>query len=220
MEVKGDRDFAIQALARGYAVLLYDQRCFGRRRVMEDHPDPEVYSDERCRLTAMRYLLAGRTLVGQRCWDVTRACDFLETRSEVDAHRMAIFGHSGGGTIAFYAPILEPRIKAIMTSCALCPYVPSLGHMANCSDNYLPSSLLYFDMPDLAALLVDRSLVNVFAHDDIHFPYEGSLQGHLKVEKIFSHAGLSDHYRHFVGDHGHRFYVKAWNHFQELFPSG
>ena len=44
-------------------------------------------------------MMLGRTMIGERCWDVSRAIDVLEALPEVDAARIAVMGNSGGGTI-------------------------------------------------------------------------------------------------------------------------
>ena len=62
------------------------------------------------------------TRVGLSAWDVSRAVDFLETRREVDRHRIAAMGWSQGGQMAVIGAALEPRITAVVSVCGLAPW--------------------------------------------------------------------------------------------------
>jgi len=57
--------------------------------------------------------------------DFSRAVDYLETRPDVDAGRLAYYGVSDGGTIGAVLVALEPRIKtAIFQGAGLDPDLP------------------------------------------------------------------------------------------------
>ena len=71
----GERDNGIQALERGYASLCLEQRGFGERRTEKSGYANEVPGSPRCHTTAMVALILGRTMVGERCWDISRAID-------------------------------------------------------------------------------------------------------------------------------------------------
>lgn len=66
------------------------------------------YGDQRMQLGTE----AHRTPIAQRVqvWNAMRALDFLETLPGVDASRLAVTGHSGGGTQAFLLSALDRRI--------------------------------------------------------------------------------------------------------------
>ena len=64
--IAGGRDFALQAVRRGYAALALEQRGFGERK---DGRAP----DKRCSHASMTALLLGRTMIGERVWDVLQA---------------------------------------------------------------------------------------------------------------------------------------------------
>jgi hypothetical protein len=51
-------------------------------------------------------------------WGLSRAIDYLETDSEVDAHRLAVEGHSRYGKTALYAAAIEPRWAMAYASCS------------------------------------------------------------------------------------------------------
>ena len=108
----GGRDIAVQAVRNGWAALAVEQRCFGERR-----------GD--CQRQSLDALMLGRTLTGERVFDVTRAIDFIETRADLDKNRIGCMGNSTGGTVTFYAACVEPRIRLAVVSCSYCTYAES-----------------------------------------------------------------------------------------------
>lgn len=104
----GDRDFARQAVARGQAALAFDQRGFGERGGTPDGPA--------CHQIAMQALLLGRTLIGERCWDVFRAIDAtLAHFPQIDAQKIALMGNSAAAP-----PRFTPR-RSMRGSLPPCP---------------------------------------------------------------------------------------------------
>jgi len=213
--IAGDRDFALQAVREGYAALAIEQRCFGERRHQRS---TEVTSfTHTCRHAAMEALLIGRTLIGERVWDVSRAIDALAAFPQVDIARVGCMGNSGGGTITYYAACLDERISIAMPSCAVCAYHDSIGRIDHCEDNYLPRALQYFDMGDLAGLIAPRSLVLVAGEHDPIFPLSGVKAAFATIHSIYRTAGNAHRCRLVIGPEGHRFYAsESWPVFRAL----
>ena len=203
----GDEDYAIQAVRRGYAVLALEQRAFGERRC-----DPAILDrDTTCAHDAMVALLLGRTMIGERAFDVSRAVDLIETVPELDPERIAIMGLSGGGTATYYAMAFEPRIKAAMPAGAVCSFDGSIATIHHCACNYIPSMAKYFDMGEIAALIAPRPLVVVTGDKDDIFLLDGVRRVYSVIERIYEKAGAPDNCKLVIGDGGHRFYAKdAW----------
>lgn len=207
--IAGGRDFALQAVKQGYVALAIEQRAFGERT----GPEP----NHNCLHPTLVALLLGRSMAGERVWDVSRAIDVLDRFPGVDLSRIGIMGNSGGGTITWYASCLEPRITAAMPSCAVCTYGDSIGRIHHCSDNYIPGALRYFDMSDLAALIAPRPLVVVAGKEDTIFPMAGVEKAMDNIRGIYAAAGAPDRCRLVVGSEGHRFYPdEAWPVFGEI----
>ncbi len=207
--IAGGRDFALQAVREGYAALVIEQRCFGERL---DQRSPDVrHVSGGCSHASMVALLLGRTMIGERVWDVSRALDLLGEFPDLDTARIGCMGNSGGGTITYYAACLDPRISVAMPSCYVCTFKDSAGRIDHCQDNYLPGLLRYCEMGDLAALIAPRPLVVVAGHDDPIFPLYGVLETYDTIEGIYRAAGVPDNCRLVVGNGGHRFYPEdAW----------
>jgi hypothetical protein len=70
---EGDRDIALQAVRQGYIALAPDMRAFAQMRLAEDLKADKVSS---CQLMQLRAIMFGRTLVGERVWDMMRLLDF------------------------------------------------------------------------------------------------------------------------------------------------
>lgn len=207
----GDRDFAMQAVNQGYAALTLEQRCFGERR------DAQPEHVHRCQQGTMGALLLGRTMVGERVWDIKRAIDAVEAFPEVDHDRIACMGNSGGGTVTYYAACLEPRIRIAMPSCSVCTYKDSIGRIYHCTDNYIPGVYQYFEMGDLAGCIAPRPLVVVAGREDEIFPIGGVEENFAIIQQIYEAAGVPASCRLVVGDGGHRFYAEqGWEAFREL----
>jgi dienelactone hydrolase len=213
--IAGGRDFGVQAVREGYAALVLEQRCFGERE--DRRPSERRSLHNRCHHASMTALLLGRTMIGERTRDVSRAIDALAAFPEVDLERIACMGNSGGGTTTFYAACLDPRIRVVMPSCVVCTFKDSIGRIDHCHDNYLPGALRYFEMGDLASLIAPRPLVVVAGEQDPIFPLHGVREAYATIEGIYAAAGAPENCRLVVGDGGHRFYPDdAWPVFHEL----
>lgn len=214
-DTHGDRDSAIQAVSRGFAALAIEQRCFGERE--DRRPDDVRHVDHRCHHATHAAALLGRTMVGERVWDVMRAIDVLGGFPDVDTTRVGVMGNSTGGTIAWYAACLDSRITAVMPSCSVCTFAGSIGSIDHCCDHYLPGALRYFDMPDLAGLIAPRPLVVVTGRSDPLFPLDAVKDAFIKIQAIYNASDASDQCALVIGEGGHRFYADdAWPIFDRL----
>ncbi len=207
----GDRDFAVQAVAKGWAALTPEQRAMGECGSKADgHPN--------CNHPALQAILLGRTIIGERCHDVSCVIDAVETHFPmIDLNRICMMGNSGGGTTTIYATALDERIKAAMPSCALCGYYASIGAMQHCDCNYIPGIMQHFDMGDLAAMIAPRPLVAVNGVTDASFPIDSAKEQVEIARVVYEAAGAKDKIAHVIGPEGHRFYkALAWPVFDKL----
>jgi len=211
----GDRDFALQAVREGHAALVMEQRCFGERR--DARAGSVRHLENGCHHASMVALLLGRTMVGERVWDVRRAIDALAHFPEIDLQRIGCMGNSGGGTISWFAACVEPRIRIAMPSCYVCSLKHSIAQIDHCADNYVPGLLRWFDLGDLACLIAPRPLIVVAGETDPIFPIAGVYQAFATIQQIYTRAGAPDRCRLVVGEGGHRFYAaQSWPLFKEF----
>ena len=215
----GDRDFALQIVKEGYAALVIEQRAFGERiseRTLYRNPHYRTT----CHLPSMAAILLGRTMVGERTWDISRAIDAMEEFPEIDVERVACMGNSGGGTATYYAACLDERIKIAMPSCAVCTYRDSIIDLHHCVCNYVPNIARYFDMGDLAVMIAPKKLVVVCGENDPIFPLFGVKETFDIIKTLYTACSMPDSCSLVIGKGGHRFYADdGWREMKKLLNS-
>lgn len=201
----GDRNFAVQCIERGLAAVTLEQRCFGERG---GNPRPDCYT------ASMTALLAGRTMIGGRVWDIMRLIDIMEEyfSDKVDTSSVYCMGNSGGGTATFYATALEKRIKAAIPSCAFATFHGSIGSMFHCACNFVPGISKYFDMAEIAGLIAPRPVVIVSGKEDGIFPLSTAEHEFNRLKELYyNNSENPSNCIHVKGDGGHRFYASpSW----------
>jgi len=89
------RPFAAKFARNGYAAVIID--TVQRRTLLDDLGDPEPA----IRLSIQRH---------------RRVIDWVETRPDLDASRIAVFGASLGGFNALYLSAMDPRVSVVTTA--------------------------------------------------------------------------------------------------------
>jgi len=205
--VEGDRDFAIGCMRRGIAALCIEQRSFGERR---EQQQADAVS-EGCTAATMHALMLGRTLLGERVYDVDRGIDYLATRGDVRMDRIGVMGNSGGGTVSLFSAAVLPRVAFAMPSCYFCTFKDSIGSIHHCVDNYVPGLLCQAEMADVMGLFAPKPVVLVAGRDDAIFPIEATKRAFKHLQAIYRAAGAADRCHLVIGEGGHRFYADdAW----------
>jgi dienelactone hydrolase len=217
IEVPGDRDFALTAMARGLAALCIEQRSFGERREQVQ----ATTSPSQCQIAACQALMLGRTLIGERVWDVDRGIDYLLSRDDVRADRIGVMGNSGGGTTSLFAAATLERLAWAMPSCYFCTFAASIMSIRHCECNYVPGLLHYAEMADLLGTFAPRPVVVVAGEKDDIFPIEATRKAFGDLRRIYDAFGAADRCRLVVGPEGHRFYAEpAWDALLGLLDGG
>lgn len=208
MEVKGDRDFALGCMRQGIAALCIEQRAFGERA---EQAQPGRHED-RCYDAMMQALLLGRTLMGERIYDVMRGVDYLAERGDADMQNIGLMGNSTGGMVTIYAAALLPdKIRYAMPSSCFCTFQDSLLATHHCGCVYVPGLYPVADLSDIAGLIAPRPLVLVAGLGDPLKREAGIMEGMQQVQRIYAAFDAGDHFHPVLGDQGHRFYADlAW----------
>jgi dienelactone hydrolase len=213
IHVPGDRDFALTAMRNGFAALCVEQRAFGERA---RRPGDEADIGPGCHDPAMQALLLGRTLLGERVFDVDRALDYLDSREDV-APGVGVMGNSGGGTVSIYAAALLGRIAFAMPSCSFATLSGSIFSVHHCVDNYVPGLMQWAELADILGLFAPRPVVVVTGRDDEIFPLPSVLDAYAALRQIYADAGAEDACALVIGDGGHRFYAEqGWASLKEV----
>jgi len=205
---EGERDIAVQAVREGYIAIAPTTRAFGETRTEGDREDDRTHS---CRSQLMNGLLAGRTPIGERVWDMGCLIDWAVANLEVDETRIAMTGNSGGGTVTVFAAACDERIAVAMPGSYFCTFEGSIGSIRHCDCNYVPGLLRLGEMYDVAGLIAPRPFSAIAGRDDAIFPLEHVKYAYDLLKSIYAVADASDRCRLHIGEGGHRFYKDgAW----------
>lgn len=207
IKVEGDRDFALGCMRLGIAALCIEQRSFGERNEKKQ----KKISSHQCHDATMHALLLGRTLIGERVYDVDRGIDYLASRGDADMKSIGVMGNSGGGTISMFSAALLPRIAFAMPSCYFCTFKDSIMSIYHCMDNYIPGLLKIAEMSDIMGLFAPKPVVIVAGKDDNIFPIRATRRAFKDLQNIYQASDAADRCHLVVGNGGHRFYADdAW----------
>jgi len=184
----GDQDFYVDSeqgrcigLARnGYVVLSYDPVGQGERTWLGANHDTLRQTVD----------LAGMEVSGLMFWDSMRAIDYLCSRPEVDAGRIAVTGVSGGGFNTLYTTLLDPRVKA----CAINGFTATIESLikrtsAGCCA-YTPGMCLYADYGEMIACLAPRPCLMLGGYSDILA--DRTVQIYDSAKRIYRLYGADD----------------------------
>ncbi len=192
--------FALQAVQNGFAALAIELR--GMSGELQPQKKERMWGGA-CAFSSLSALLLGRTVLGERCWDISRAIDLFPKFPELDTENIIITGNSGGGTMSYYASCVDERIKLSAPSCAFCTFEQSILNLYHCTCNYIPNMYNYFDMQDLATLIAPRKLVVIAGKEDQIFTIEGVKQGFETVKVVYEKAGAKDNCDLVITEKGH-----------------
>lgn len=105
---------AVQAAKAGFVTLVYDPIDQGERR--QSRRSDTLWNCAAHNNLGRRAELLGWSAVRFRLWDGLRALDVLAARPDVDAARLGVMGHSGGGTMASWIMALDDRVACAAPS--------------------------------------------------------------------------------------------------------
>jgi len=207
IEVEGDRDFGIQCMRNGIAALCIEQRAFGERREQKQ----KVRFPQVCHDTAMHALMLGRTLIGERVYDVDRGIDYLASRGDACMKSIGVMGNSGGGTVSLFSAALLSRIAFAVPGSYFCSFQDSVMSIRHCPCNYIPGLLKYAEMSDIMGLFAPKPVVIVAGENDEIFPIRATRQAFEELQRIYDACDAKERCHLVVGAGGHRFYADdAW----------
>lgn len=205
-----DNNYA-QALANaGYLVCAVEQRGFGER-VTDQQQAAKMQRS--CRHLSFEYMMQGRTLLGERCWDGLCAISYIQNRPDVAPGVLGCTGNSGGGTTSLWLSAIDERITTIVTGSYFCSFKASILGVEHCECNYVPGILELAEMGDIGALLAPRPVRFINGEQDPIFPIQAAREQFETVQQAYAlfdaaeRASLAVH----SGGHGYNHaYSQEW----------
>jgi dienelactone hydrolase len=179
----------------GYVVLGIDHWCFGERG----------HTSELDTFKAM--LWQGRVLWGMMVYDSLRALDWLVTRGDVDASRIATLGMSMGSTMAQWLGALDERVKVTVDICCLTEYHTLLADRGLARHGiyyYVPGLLKEFTASDVNALIVPRAHLGLAGTKDALTPLAGLDIIERELKAAYAEAGHPDRWKLLRYEVGHQ----------------
>jgi acetyl esterase/lipase len=166
-----------EALTRqGYAALGIDTWAFGERR---GRSESEIFK---------HMLWTGRVMWGMMVYDSLRAIDYLVSRPDVDAERLATMGMSMGSTMAWWVAALDPRIKVCVDMCCLTDFqalIDSRGLDGHGIYYYVPSLLKHFTTAQINALIAPRAHLSLAGNLDRLTPAAGLDRVDAELQEVY-----------------------------------
>ena len=213
-----DADVAVQAVKRGFLALAVNTRGWEANCI----PDLNERHDGRdCHSQLIHALVAGRTPIGERVWDLERVIDWAIEQPEIDASRILMTGNSGGGMATTYAAACDTRVTVAVPSCSFSTYVGEHGLAHHCDCNVVPGIYRFGEFCDVAGLTAPRHLLIVNGREDPLFPADEVERPVAGVREIYRAAGVPERFEHAWGPEGHRFYAKImWPWIEAAFADG
>jgi len=198
---------------RGYVVIAWDPVGQGERSQFWDAKAGKsrynLVCAEHAVLGNLAYL-AGANLARWEVWDGMRAVDYLLTRDDVDADRIAITGTSGGGTQTALIAALDKRIKVAVPSCYISALPMRMANRIFADPDSDPEQDLYgmvsrgVDHVGLLALMYPRPVMVASAVLDF-FPIEGARKTFREAQGLYEKFGHGDRIAMVEGYHKHEY---------------
>jgi dienelactone hydrolase len=147
-----------------------------------------------CNLYYLHATMLGTTSLAINLAHGRAATDFVCTLPEVDAGRLGVMGMSGGGTMALWTGLTDPRFKAVEIICYSDLWALfGVRDINYCGMQVAPGLYKLVDLPDLQGLLAPLPLLVDMGAYDRCFQIDNATACFRRVEEIYEAAGAREH---------------------------
>jgi len=188
-----DPPYAKALTDKGYCAFCMDTWNFGERR---GRTESELFKE---------MLWKGQVLWGMMVYDGIRGVDYLCSRSEVDADRLATGGISMGSTMAWWLAAVDERIKACFDICCLTDFhelIATRGLDGHGIYYYVPGLLKHFTTAQINALIAPRAHLSLAGNYDRLTPPHGLDRIDAELKEVYASLNAADKWklvRHEIG---------------------
>jgi cephalosporin-C deacetylase-like acetyl esterase len=150
-------------------------------------------------------MLIGENIARYFINDSMRGIDYLASRKDVDANRIAAFGCSGGGTSTAYLAALDDRLKAVGVACYITSFQELLPSATGAQE--AEQSIPHFieqglDFGDWVEAFAPKPYTIISTTNDM-FPFEGARHTYEEARRIFGIYGSENNLQWITGPGGH-----------------
>jgi dienelactone hydrolase len=200
-----NKDFARQLTRRGYVTLSPEHFCAGNRMPPEGPFDTSAFYRKHPRWSA----------AGKFTYENHLACTVLSNRTEVNADRIGVTGHSLGGQGSIWLAAYDSRICCAAPSCCAPTFRQNPDPLHWSRDHwyvYFPQLREAFcagqtiscDFHEMMSLIAPRPLMERFALNDGHPLTQGHRnQLHFKLHDLYRLLGAEEAHAFLVFGDGH-----------------
>jgi pimeloyl-ACP methyl ester carboxylesterase len=178
--------YAEELTRGGFAALCIDHWAFGQRR---GRTESALFK---------QMLWEGRVLWGMMVFDSIKAIDYLLTRDDIDAQRIATLGMSMGSTMAWWMAALDERVKVCIDLCCLTDF-QSLIDTAQLDAHgvyyYVPGLLKHFTTAQINSLVAPRPHLALAGIRDVLTPVEGLDRIDRELRAVYSDHGSAEKWK-------------------------
>ena len=194
---KGSGDYqrlALELAHNGFTVLYAEPMGLGERKLWPERKGPYGPGSHEHNVVGLLAHLAGENLSRYMLAEARYALSILQGLASVDASRIGVTGHSGGGIMTSLLALTDDRVGAAMAVCSMCDRYRLMA-TAQCPDaEQLINGLMRQGIAtsDLFAGFAPKPLFLGGAESDI-FPADGGFLAEVQhAERLYELAGASD----------------------------
>lgn len=151
----------------------------------------------------------GRTLVGERLWDLIRCADYLASRDDVDATRIGCLGNSLGGEMVMWLAAMDERMTASVSS----GFLTRMDQMEknHCMCWKFSGLRELVDFSDIYSLIAPRPLLcqNGLKEPPSQFPVPIAREAMEDIRPIYRDFGQSDNVALLTHEGGHEIHLPS-----------
>lgn len=149
----------------------------------------------------------GYTPAGVEAWNGVRGIDYLVSRDDVDAERIAVTGISGGGAATFWIAAADPRVQVAIPVSGMADlqsYVPNRVSNGHCDCMFMYNA---YEWPwtRIGSLIAPRPLLFANSDQDPIFPMDANERVINRLERVYSLYGATDRVDAIVSVGGHAY---------------
>ena len=178
----------------GYIAICIDVWNFGERA---GRTESELFKE---------MLWKGQVLWGMMIYDYIKSVDYMVSRDDVDADRIATTGLSLGSTAAWWLAALDERIKLTADVCCATEFdelIRTRGLDGHGIYYYVPSLLKHFTASDIMGLIAPRRRLSLNGLYDKLTPVQGLYKIDADMKAEYARCGAPDNWRMVIENCGH-----------------